>query len=156
MKNTIVLVKLVFIIVICSFLGQCKDSGTITIPGPEIKDNIIDIYGLINIKQYYRAGETFSTMGNKLSVKYMDNTYGTITSGFTQEWAESFDWEGLNSDSYSAWYADDSNWAPIRHGDPLPVPPPVSLYPGALPTVFYVRPVYEGMKGSPDYIEVSR
>jgi len=152
MKNTNVFIKLIFILAICSLSWQCKNSSSITISEPDNKDNIMYIGGLIPIKGHYRASETFNTMGDRLVVHYKDNTSDIITSGFSQEWAD--DWEDY--DSYAEWYNDDSAWLPIRHGDPLPVPPPVSLYPGALPSVFYVRADYMGMKGNPSPREVRR
>jgi hypothetical protein len=143
MKNANVFIKLIFIMVICSFFWQCKNSSSITITEPDNKDGIIYIGNLLPIKRNYKAGETFNTMGDSLGVRNEDNILFYITSGFTQEWAIEHN-------------DDDSAWLPIRPGDPLPVPPPESLYPYALPSVFYVRADYMGMKGNPSFREVRR
>jgi hypothetical protein len=152
MKNTNVFIKLIFILAICSFFWQCKNSSSITVTEPDNKDGIIYIGNLLPFKSHYKSGETFNTMGDSLGVRNEDDILFYITSGFSQEWAD--DWEDY--DSYAEWYNDDSAWLPIRHGDPLPVPPPVSLYPYALPSVFYVRADYMGMKGNPSPREVRR
>ena len=120
----------------------CGGSGN-NFSEPDEDNPVILVSGFLG-KQHYVAGERFTTTGDKLFVQYADKTYGTITSGFTQEWAKN---NSSEYESVSAWSADDSAWAPIRHGDPLPIPPP-KLY----QTSFCVRPVYKGMKGTVRWI----
>ena len=108
----------------------------------EIDENIISISGIIPIKQRYTEGELFNTEGDRLVVRYLNNTTDIISSGFTQEWAEYW---GYYDGSYGDWSADNSVWQPIKHGDSL----------SNLPSLFFVRAVYNGLKGSSRFRDVS-
>ena len=113
----------------------------------EIDENIIIIHNIMAVKRIYIDGEFFHTIGDRITVQYLDNTSGTISSGFTQEWAEPSD-DGI---SFVDWFYDDSLWKPIKHDDMLP-----DIYSDAphFPRVFYVRAVYNGLKGNPGSREI--
>ena len=152
MKHSSLFFKIISMGILCFFLW-CGVGCNTNIRIPKVEDSedenpIVSIWGihLNEGKQHYKAGETFDTTGDKLSVRFADGTRSYISRGFTQEWAE-----GWGRGSYSEWCDDSSNWAPIRHGDPLPVAPYSSYMSGT----FYVRADLMGMKGSPSFREVS-
>jgi hypothetical protein len=78
-----------------------------------------------------------------------NNEWDTINAGFTQEWSLGRDF----GESLSDWDKAHDRWFPIRHGDRLPIDPPLSnRHPD---TVFYIRADLNGMKGSFGEIRIS-
>jgi hypothetical protein len=117
--------------------------------------DVIDVLSLYSVKTMYKDGETYSTKGDTLLIKYKDsawNEHHIINAGFTQEWSLGWPW-GSNED-FNEWINDPDRWFPIQHGDSLPIAPPVNdKHP---PTVFYVRGSLNGMRGSHRDISIYR
>ena len=114
----------------------------------EIDENIIDIYSIMSLKREYTDGELFNTKGDKLIVRYVDKTFDSISSGFTQEWAEHWEFHDL---SFNEWFADNSLWQPIKHGDLLP---DIYSHSPHFPKTFHVRAVYGNLRGDPEPREI--
>jgi hypothetical protein len=91
---------------------------------------IVSVGSLDTRNTSYKAGETINTTGNELFVFFSDGTSDWISCGFNHVWAENYN---------------DGVWLPIKHGDPLPIPP--NPLPHGFPANFYIAGEYNGMIG---------
>jgi hypothetical protein len=136
--------RLVLIFFSLCLFSQCD--GTYEEELKYASGDVIQVGALYSVKEEYKSGETYSTKGDTLRVKYKDSEWhewDIINAGFTQEWSLGWPW-GTNED-FNEWINDPNRWFPIKHGDPLPIAPPVNdKHP---PTVFYVRADLNGKKG---------
>jgi len=133
-----------FIIFISLFLLlQChpinKDE-----PVAQPREDILFVWGLESGVRDYTIGDKFKTTGNNILVEFIDNSREIIRSGFTHEASlgppSGIVVGGCNIE-INEWEIDPSVWFSIKHGDPLPVKNPPSVF-----TEFYVRAVYMGMR----------
>jgi hypothetical protein len=117
--------------------------------------DVVEVLSIYSKKTNYKSGETYSTKGDTLRVKYKDSEWhewDIINAGFTQEWSLGWLW-GSNED-FNEWNDDPNRWFPIQHGDPLPIAPPLSdKHP---PTMFYIRGNLNCMRGSFGEIRIYR